>query len=93
MALKTDTTKAYNGLEWNFLEETMRRMGFCEKWISCGSCAVYQLLISHMEPECTEETFIRRDKTRWNGELIRRKVVPSRCSNHFLNVCLMTLIN
>jgi len=33
MALKTDITKAYDRLEWNFLEETMRYMGFVETWI------------------------------------------------------------
>ena len=33
MAVKTDITKAYDRLEWRFLEETMRRMGFDSKWI------------------------------------------------------------
>lgn len=33
MAVKTDITKAYDRLEWKFLEETMKRMGFHTKWI------------------------------------------------------------
>jgi len=34
MAIKTDITKAYDRLDWDFLEETMRQMGFDDKWIS-----------------------------------------------------------
>ncbi|XP_024014707.1 uncharacterized protein LOC112088547 [Eutrema salsugineum] len=33
MALKIDMMKAYDRLEWGFLEETMRRFGFDSKWI------------------------------------------------------------
>ena len=50
MALKTDITKAYDRLEWNFLEETMRRMGFCEKWINlimiCVKTVSFSVLIN-----------------------------------------------
>ena len=50
MALKTDITKVYDRLEWSFLEETMRRMGFCEKWISlimiCVSSVSFSILIN-----------------------------------------------
>ncbi|WZZ00931.1 hypothetical protein YC2023_073259 [Brassica napus] len=45
MAVKTDITKAYDRLEWKFLQETMQHMGFGEKWISwIMACAYLQLL-------------------------------------------------
>ena len=50
MAVKTDITKAYDRLEWNFLEETMRRMGFHDKWITwimkCISSVTFSVLIN-----------------------------------------------
>jgi len=33
MAIKTYVTKAYNRVEWNFLEVTKKLFGFLEKWI------------------------------------------------------------
>lgn len=32
-ALKIDKVKAYDMVEWGFLEEVMRRMGFHDKWV------------------------------------------------------------
>lgn len=50
MALKTDITKAYDRLEWRFLEETMKRMGFDHKWISwimtCVTSVSFSVLIN-----------------------------------------------
>ena len=50
MAVKTDITKAYDRLEWSFLEETMRYMGFDERWIrlimSCITSVSYSVLIN-----------------------------------------------
>ena len=50
MALKTDITKAYDRLEWSFLEETMKHMGFNAKWISwimkCVTTVSYSVLIN-----------------------------------------------
>lgn len=48
--LKKDITKAYHRLEWKFLEETMRHMGFNEKWIGwimkCVTTVSYSVLIN-----------------------------------------------
>lgn len=32
--LKLDMQKAYDRLEWDFLQECLRKMGFCEEWIN-----------------------------------------------------------
>ena len=34
MVVKTDITKAYDRVDWNFLEGTLRAFGFVEKWIT-----------------------------------------------------------
>lgn len=34
MAVKTDVSKTYERVEWNFLETTLRLFGFNEQWIS-----------------------------------------------------------
>lgn len=50
MAVKTDITKAYDRLEWEFLAETMIHMGFAEKWVkwimACVSAVRYSVLIN-----------------------------------------------
>ncbi|KAK9932560.1 hypothetical protein M0R45_019793 [Rubus argutus] len=34
MGIKIDMNKAYDRVEWDFLEATLHKMGFCQKWIS-----------------------------------------------------------
>jgi hypothetical protein len=33
MGIKLDMSKAYNRVEWDFVETVMRRMGLTKKWI------------------------------------------------------------
>ncbi|CAA7037520.1 unnamed protein product [Microthlaspi erraticum] len=59
MAIKTDIRKAYDRVEWNFLEEVMRKMGFSEVWIrwimTCVRSVTFSIIINgsdygHVQP-------------------------------------------
>jgi hypothetical protein len=49
MAIKLDMSKAYDWVEWNYLEEIMRRTGFANQWIhlimQCVSSVSYRVLL------------------------------------------------
>ena len=50
MAVKLDMSKAYDRVEWAFLEGIMRRMGFNEEWIHlimlCVKTITYSVLVN-----------------------------------------------
>lgn len=60
LAFKTDMSKAYDRVEWKFLEEILLALGFSKKWISwimgCVTSVTYSVLINgqpfgHIKPE------------------------------------------
>lgn len=55
LALKLDMSKAYDRVEWIFLEKMCRKLGFCEKWINlvmkCVTTVSYSILVNGKKTE------------------------------------------
>jgi hypothetical protein len=50
MAVKLDMSKAYDRVEWSFLEETMKRLGFADRWrqliMMCVTTTQYAVVVN-----------------------------------------------
>ncbi|OMO52016.1 reverse transcriptase [Corchorus capsularis] len=60
MALKLDLSKAYDLVEWGFLRDSMRAMGFPDRWISlvmeCVETVSYSVLVNDKQGETFHPT-------------------------------------
>lgn len=50
MAMKLDMSQAYDLEEWSYLVKIMKKLGFCDKWVSlvfeCISIVSYSILVN-----------------------------------------------
>jgi hypothetical protein len=50
MGIKLDTSKAYDRVEWKFLDEVMHKLGFARRWINlimaCVQTVSYSVVVN-----------------------------------------------
>ncbi|CAL5407178.1 unnamed protein product [Camellia sinensis] len=60
MAVKLDFNKAYDRVEWDFLESVLRKMGFHERWIKwvmeCVSTVTFSVFVNGAKRTCFKPT-------------------------------------
>lgn len=49
MGIKLDMSKAYDKVEWYFLEAIMKKLGFAEKWLNIGYDLCYISIACHID--------------------------------------------
>ena len=59
IALKLDISKAYDHIEWPFLQGMMQMMGFPDRWIGWVMGSLFSLMVSLMGIPTPLEVFIK----------------------------------
>ncbi|XP_010424208.1 PREDICTED: uncharacterized protein LOC104709265 [Camelina sativa] len=81
IAVKTDISKAYDRVEWNFLEHVMLKMGFNTLWVTwimqCVKTVSYEVLINgspygHIKPSRGIQQESRENKTNSRNAVNKR---------------------